>query len=197
MILSPSESGKLFISTARYLINHKLPNFSKKDKSSPAYWFEPEDMTGVSGFFNLIAAYNNSGSHWRLLLEVNKNREALVYDPYFSDKDSYHIYRMKLPDDSVTFPSPALSREFGIDCLNLSLTPEGEQKRLDQLIEKNYQLYLPSHFQKEKIQDDSCNCGPLTLYAALVADEKTERFKGKAKVQLAKGWTSQDLLIIK
>lgn len=183
------ESGRKFAMAARAIL---AGDFSAQDSTSD---FELEDMLKIADRFNIFGAFNCvRGSHWRLVLEVNEDGSLEVYDPLF-DRDGVHIYtfvppNIAPPNEPVTMPSRPLLEHYKLPGSDLFQ----EDARLRMLRENGYRLNLPQTFEKAKLQHDSHNCGPLVLYAALVADKYTPEFADKPKFTEVRAATGVEII---
>ncbi len=174
MAIDNIECGRRFAKAARAIL---AGDFSDQDST---FDFELEHMLKIADHFNIHGAFHCvRGSHWRLVLGLNEGGTLEVYDPLF-DKDGVQIYTFTPPDiahpnEPVTIPSRSLCRHYKLPGEELLQ----EDARLRMLRENGYALNLP-FFRETKLQEDGHNCGPLVLYAALVADKYTPEFAGKA-----------------
>ena len=170
MAINNIEGGRQFAKAARAVLEKDL------SATDSTHWFTLEDMLEVADKFNIFGVFNSDYNHWRLVLKINEDGSLRVYDPLY-DQDGNHVYDYKPPESSVSMLSRALQKHLQIDGADLF---KPEKDRLEMLKEKGYELQLPENFRNESLQDDGHNCGPLALYAALVANKYTPDFRDKA-----------------
>ena len=150
--------------------------------------------------FGIYAVINNiSKSHWRLVLDMGSNLESLLlYDPFFEREGSHIFWEQALNDKTEyqtfwTIPlrnyyiqQGFLSQAKGRELIGTGRTHEKNRRKF--IRNQGYKLNLPNEFKHLELQSGAHNCGPAVLYAGLVANRYTPKFKDRVKTSLVKKW---------
>jgi len=148
--------------------------------------FSGSEMSTIARMFNIHCAVRGTGNHWRLVLEVKKDGSMLVYDPLFQNGGK-NMYTLPPQKDEETHIVGPLRDMYDLSGRSSPVWSAGGQVR--SLIEKNYRLVLPANFERLALQHDGHNCGPLVLYAGIIANKYTPEFTKKPHYDIFRNLT--------
>mgnify|MGYP001590184522 CR=1 FL=1 len=163
----------------------KFVEFARRSVGvSDTEWFEALHIHDIAVLLNINGALHRDYdlNHWLLVLGANKNGSLTVYDTMYPNTNGDHIYthERKPRIQDITFATIPLTQRlklYGEEWLN------NEEYRRRDLHQKKYSLHLPQAFSRLKLQTNGFDCGPLALYAAVVANQHTPAFKGRVNLE--------------
>ena len=162
------EAGRRFAKIARAMVSGSLQG------ANSTYPFNYEHMLDIADEFNIAAIFCADAHHW-VLISKFYNDKIIVYDPLFDQKGD-QIYTYNPSPNAAFIPSRPLQQLYGLEGKLLIQDKQFVNNYVRWNSQRNYELQLPDIFRQTKLQEDEYNCGPLVLYAALVANKHTPQF---------------------
>lgn len=161
--------GRRFAQTARALLAEDMAAAESKA------WLRPDQILDMAELFRVRGVFSFDREHTRLVLRINRDDTLQIYDPLFS-REGKQIYAVPVDKSHTIIPSHYLQKDWDIRGNELDCSGPA---RLALLREKGYRLDLPAGFADERLQRDGYNCGPLAVYAALVACKHTPPYDSR------------------
>tara|TARA_Y100000034_G_scaffold135258_1_gene206440 strand:+ start:2973 stop:3608 length:636 start_codon:yes stop_codon:yes gene_type:complete len=182
------DAGRYFCRTARDII------FGDAEGRE---WFDQNSLWRLADRYNVSAIFANGGNHFRLVTKLLDNNQVEVYDPlltrggestYIMDYGEIElltltgdVFKKSNPVDWFNWKWPTLQditeEEFWSDEKIRIDSAQYAWKDLSKLLERLENNYSLNMIGIGKVQEDLHNCGPLSVFAALVGNRHTPEFE--------------------
>ncbi len=165
-------AGKHFCRAVREIRNRPEPE-----------WYNQTDIYATANLYNVSAVFAGDGKHWTLVTDILDGDQLRIYDPLGFYNSSQTILEKPLSDfiflvatgevhKSIEPEDYIWDKAIPVKAMDALLEPTKEN--LENLIATGYHLNM---INIRRIQEDGHNCGPLSVYAALVGNRHTPEFE--------------------
>ena len=165
-------------------------------------WLDQFHIINLADKYNISSIISTGGNHHRLVTDIIDNKSVIVYDPLFTRNGNHHymlnsneIDNFVLTGDIRNKIDPEEWYNYNYRS-NLSLADidnnihtkvaSSQFRSLSDIISRidnSYSINLPD---LGKLQNDSHNCGILSIYAGLVSNVYNNELRDKLNMNILK-----------